>query len=106
MEWKCTMGSFTDSRMSLTPDGHPQVWLLYTPEPFMFGSDDDRSIHLWARRCEVFSTQQAAMDHLDNILGTKLTWRRYDPLFPELWIAKDNRGFRWLMTSAGILDLT
>lgn len=79
-----------------TPDGLPQVWLLYRPEPFAPGSDDDRSIHLWVRRCDVFTSRAAAAAHLDNLLGRQIAWRPYNELFPELWIAED-RGYRWLM---------
>lgn len=84
-----------------TPDGHPQVWLLYRPEPFDFDSDDERSIHLWVRRCEVFTSRAAAIAHLDNLLGRQIAWRPYHDLFPELWIAED-RGQRWLMAPAPV----
>lgn len=89
--------------MEYTVDGHPQVWLLYQPEPFEFGSDDDRSIHLWVRRCRVFFSRQAAIDHLKSILGHEVVWKPYNELFPELWIGVDYRGVRWLMEPAGIL---
>lgn len=82
-----------------TPDGHPQVWCLYRPEPFAFDSDDDRAIHLWVRRCDVFTSRAAAIAHLDNLLGRQVTWRPYDELFPELWIGEDCE-HRWLMCPA------
>lgn len=85
-----------------TPDGLPQVWLLYTPEPYPHGGHEDQAIHLWVRRCSVFTSQQAAIVHLDNLLGHQVPWRKYDPLFPELWIGIDYRGYRWLMEPAPV----
>ena len=85
-----------------TPDGHPQVWLLYRPEPFEFDSDDDRSIHSWVRRCDVFTSQATAMAFLDALLGHQVHWRLYNELFPELWIGNDHRGYRWLMQNAPV----
>lgn len=84
-----------------TPDGHPQVWLLYRPEPFAFDSDDDRSIHLWVRRADVFTSRDAATAHLAGLLGRPVGFAPYDPLFPELWIYRE-RGRRWLLTSAPV----
>lgn len=79
-----------------TPDGHPQVWLLYKPEPFPFDGPEDQEINLWVRRCDVFTSRHEAIAHLDNLLGRQIAWRPYHDLFPELWIAED-RGQRWLM---------
>lgn len=88
-----------------TPDGHPQVWLLYRPEPFAPGGDDDRAIHLWVRRCDVFTTQRAALAHLYGLLGPDLAasirWKEHE-LFPELTVGVDRRGHRWLLTWAPV----
>lgn len=88
-----------------TPDGHPKVWLLYRPEPFAPGSDDDRAIHLWVRRCDVFTSQRAALAHLYALLGPDLAasvrWREHE-LFPELTVGVDRRGCRWLLTWAPV----
>lgn len=85
-----------------TPDGHAQVWLLYSPEPFRPDSPEEREINLWVRRCTVHSTQAHAVAYLDNLLGEQIEWRPYDALFPELWIASDSRGARWLMVPAAV----
>src|SRR5688572_25671257 len=84
-----------------TPDGHMQCWVLYRPEPFAFDSDDDRSLHLWVRRCDVFASKAEAIAFLDNLLGRQVRWRPYDPLFPELWIGMDDR-HRWLLEPAPV----
>ena len=84
-----------------TPDGHPQVWLLYRPEPFEIGSDDDRSIHLWVRRCDVFTSREAAHIFLERLIGRAVVFSPYDALFPELWIG-DDRGHRWLLVPAPV----
>ncbi len=88
-----------------TPDGHPRVWLLYHPEPFAPGSDDDRAIHLWVRRCDVFTSHHAAIAHLYALLGPDLAasvkWREHE-LFPELTVGVDRRGHRWLLTWAPV----
>jgi hypothetical protein len=81
-----------------TPDGHLELWLLYRPEPFEFDSDDDRSIHLWVRRCDVFTSRAEAIAFLDNLTGRQILWEPHE-LFPELWIGKDGTG-RWLLESA------
>lgn len=67
-----------------TPDGEPRVWLRYTPEPYPHGGHEDQAIHLWVRRASVFTSQQAAIDSLNKLLGHEVQWRKYDPLFPEL----------------------
>jgi hypothetical protein len=86
-----------------TPDGHPQVWLLYSPEPFTPDSIQEREINLWVRRCDVFTSRDAASDHLARLIGRPVAFRRYGELtrgwFPELWIFED-RGYRWLMCPA------
>lgn len=79
-----------------TPDGLPQVWLLYRPEPFAPGGVEEREINLWVRRCDVFTSRADAIAHLDNLLGRQIAWRKWAPDFPELWVAED-RGHRWLM---------
>lgn len=83
-----------------TPDGHGQVWLLYRPEPFAFDSDDDRAIHLWMRRCDVFTSRDTATAFLSDLLGHPVAFRNYAELtggwFPELWIYTE-RGQRWLL---------
>lgn len=85
-----------------TPDGHTQVWLLYRPEPHEIDSDDERSIHLWVRRANVFTSQQYAVLFLASLIGEMVEFRPYDPLFPELWIGHDSRGHRWLMCPAPV----
>ena len=89
--------------LGTTPDGHPEVWLLYSPEPYPPGSYDDRAIPLWVRRANVFSSREAAMIHPERLTGYVVEWRPYDPLFPELWVGTDGRGARWLMEPAPIL---
>lgn len=84
-----------------TPDGYAQIWLLYSPEPFEFDSDDDRSIHLWVHRASVFTSQAAAMGHPERLTGYPVEWRQYGP-FPELWIGFDSRGSRWLCEAAPV----
>jgi hypothetical protein len=84
-----------------TPDGHPQVWLLYRPEPFEFNDDEDRSIHNWIRRCDIFTSRAEAIAFLDNIMGRQIAWRLYGDPFPELWIAQDGIS-RWLMVAAPV----
>ncbi len=88
-----------------TPDGHPQVWLLYRPEPFAPDSDDERSIHLWVRRADVFTSRDAATAFLARLLGHPVAFSPYDPLFPELWIYRESRHsmqHRWLMAPAPV----
>lgn len=85
-----------------TPDGHPQVWLLYSPEPYSPTSPEEREINLWVRRCSVHSSRVNAIAHLDNLLGEQVSWRPYHPLFPELWIGFDSRRARWLMAPAPV----
>lgn len=82
-----------------TPDGHIEVWLLYSPEPFAPDSIEERQINLWVRRASVFTSRQAAVEHLNALLGRTVIWREYDPLFPELWIGTSH-GHRWLMEPA------
>lgn len=88
--------------LGTTPDGNAEVWLLYTPEPYPHGGHEDRAIHLWVRRCSVHTSRVEAIAHLDNLLGHQVPWRKYDPLFPELWIGEDHRGKRWLMEPAPV----
>jgi hypothetical protein len=85
-----------------TPDGHAQVWLLYQPEPWAPDAVTEQEINLWVRRCTIHSTQALAVAYLDNLLGQQITWRPYNALFPELWIAFDSRGYRWLMQPAAL----
>lgn len=84
-----------------TPDGHPQVWLLYSPEPFAPGSVEEREINLWVRRANVFTSQIAAEDFLADLLGRQVAWRPWAPDFPELFVGED-RGRRWLMCPAPV----
>lgn len=88
-----------------TPDGDAQVWLLYRPEPFAFDSDDDRAIHLWMRRCDVFTSRDQATAFLARLIGRTVRFEPYDPLFPELWIFRDRRAeitHRWLLCPAPV----
>jgi len=52
-----------------TPDGHPQVWLRYSPEPWEPFSAPEREINLWVRRCEVFSSREQAVESLNELIG-------------------------------------
>lgn len=88
-------------KLERTPDGHPQVWLLYRPEPFAPDSAADRAVFLWVRRCDVFTSRAEAIAHLDNLIGRQVLWREYDPIFPELWIG-ESHGQRWLMAPAPV----
>lgn len=88
-----------------TPDGHPQVWLLYDPEPFAPGSIEEREINLWMRRANVFTSKAKAETFLSSLLGGPVVFSPYDPLFPELWIYRVRRGhatYRWLMCPAPV----
>lgn len=73
-----------------------KIWLLYRPEPFTFDSDDNRAIHLWVRRCEVFTSREGIDEYFEKLLGYKIEWRTHE-LFFELEIGHDKRGFRWLV---------
>ena len=85
-----------------TPDGHGQVWLLYRMEPFEFDSDDDRSIHLWVRRADVFTSREKAIAHLDALIGRQVAWGPYNTdFFPELWQGRLGR-VRWLLCPAPV----
>lgn len=76
-----------------------KIWLLYRPEPFEFDSDDDRSIHLWVRRCEVFTKRELIDSYFPKLGITIRGWRRHE-LFPEIEIGHDIRGFRWIICEA------
>ena len=76
-----------------------KVWLLYRPEPFHPDSDDNQAIHLWIRRCEVFSERENIDKYLKLLLGFEVTFRKHE-LFPELEIGFDERGFRWFVCPA------
>lgn len=92
-----------DVELQRSPDGHPQVWLLYRPEPFELDSDDETSIHLWVRRADVFTSRDAATAHLAGLVGHPVGFDPYDPLFPELWIYRDRgRAQRWLLCPAPV----
>lgn len=83
-----------------TPDGHPQVWLLYSPEPWEPGGIDEQQMSLWVRRCDVFSSREKAIEHLDALIGDHVTWSRYADLtggwFPELWVGRRGHSRWWL----------
>lgn len=82
--------------LGTTPDGHPEVWCLYRQEPFEVDSDDDRSMHLWVRRCDVFTSKAEAIAFLDNLIGAQVLWQPYDPIFPELWVGRRGPSRWWL----------
>lgn len=84
-----------------TPDGHPQVWLLYRPEPFSPDGTEEREINLWVRRADVFTTAHEATLFLARLLGVEVGFRPYNPIFPELWIF-ERRGHRWLLCPAPV----
>lgn len=94
----CPVPSFPTEQ---TPDGHPQVWLLYRPEPFTPDSPEEREINLWVRRCDVFTSREKAVHFLAGLLGEMIEFRLYDPIFPELWIG-ESHGQRWLMCPAPV----
>lgn len=79
-----------------TPDGHPQLWALYSPEPYEPFSDEDISIHLWFRRVNIFTSRIEAIVALDNLIGKQIKWKLYNEAFPELWIGMNGHS-RWLM---------
>lgn len=88
--------------LGTTPDGLPEVWLLYSPEPYPHGGHEDQALYLWVRRCSVYPSQESAILGLERILGHVVCWSPYDPLFPELWIGIDHRGYRWLLEPAPV----
>lgn len=82
-----------------------KVWLLYRPEPFTFNSDDDRAIHLWVRRCEIF-TERHLIDEYFPKLGIQIHgWQQHE-LFPEIEIGRDTRGFRWIICHSQVNPLS
>jgi hypothetical protein len=83
-----------------TPDGHPQLWLLYRSEPWTPTSSAEREMNLWVRRADVFTSRQQAMDHLTSLIGRETVWAPYNPIFPELWVGHDGLGHRWWMAPA------
>lgn len=78
-----------------TPDGHPQVWDLYRPEPFLTDG-------VWLRRCDTFTSEANAKGFLNDLLGVpeghSLPWRQH-PMFPELQQATDGRGHWWYLVA-------
>lgn len=85
-----------------TPDGHPQVWLLYRPEPHT-------SDGVWVRKCDVFTSREAAIRHLTGLIGhAHAQTIRWEPhvLFPELSIGTDGRGHCWYLEPAPLLGAT
>lgn len=84
-----------------TPDGDPQVWLLYRPEPFHPDGPEEREINLWVRRCDVFTSRDEATAFLADLLRVDVAFRPYHPIFPELWIF-ESRGHRWLLCPAPV----
>jgi hypothetical protein len=84
-----------------TPDGDAQVWLLFSPGLFTLTP----ALHDWTTPCQVFTSQLAATGHLAALLGeplaSSLRWEQH-PLFPELAIGTDSRGYRWLLVSAPV----
>lgn len=89
-----------------TPDGHPQVWLLYSPEPFTPDSPEEREVNLWVRRANVFTSRDEATAFLSRLLGVNVGFDRYDPIFPEMWIYRYRHSgaleHRWLMCPAPV----
>lgn len=85
-----------------TPDGHPQCWLLYSREP-------TTSDGVWLRRCNVFPSQAAAVNHLRALIGpdlaASLQWQPH-VLFPELHVGRDRRGAVWFLEPAPLLGVT
>lgn len=84
-----------------TPDGDARVWLLFGPGLFTLTPQ----LHHWTRPCSVFSTQAEVVRHLAALLGddlgSTLRWEQHS-LFPELEMATDTRGYRWLLTPAPV----
>lgn len=88
-----------------TADGAPQVWLLYRPEPFHPDGPEEREINLWVRRCDVFTSAHEATLFLSRLLGCEVGFRKYHPIFPELWIWErrvGSRKDRWLLCPAPV----
>jgi hypothetical protein len=89
--------------LGTTPDGLPELWLLYRQEPWRPDGIEEREMHLWVRRCDVFSSRERAIAHLDALIGDTVRWQRYADVtggwFPELWIGRLNHS-RWWLTSA------
>jgi hypothetical protein len=87
--------------MERTPDGHPQVWLVYRREPYAPDSPEEREMDVWLRRCDVFTSRAEAVAFLDNLVGRRVVWEKYNPIFGELWIGGDRRQ-RWWMVPAPV----
>lgn len=85
--------------LGTTPDGHPEVWLLFRSEPHVPGGVEEQEMNLWVRRCDVFTDRITAVAFLDNLIGAQVQWEKYDPIFPELWVGRRGPS-RWWLTSA------
>lgn len=83
--------------LGTTPDGHPEVWLLYQPEPHFPDSPEEREMNLWVRRCNVFSSREGAVAFLDDLIGDAVAWEKYGPIFPELWVGRRGHSRWWLV---------
>lgn len=49
----------------------------------------------------MFSSRDAATAFLSRLLSVDVTFRPYNPIFPELWIF-ERRGYRWLLCPAPV----
>ena len=100
--WLTELGGKVSVTLDRTPDGHPQLWLLYRPEPHTPGGVEEREMNLWVRRCDVFSSRERATIWLERLLGEAVAWSMYDPIFGELWVGKLGRQRWWLVPA--VLD--
>jgi hypothetical protein len=84
-----------------TVDKQPRLWALYKPTS-LCDIGNDAPLHLWIRRFDLYITEEAAKQALNERINGKVLWRHHE-LFPELQIGVDDRGFRWLLEPVPIL---
>lgn len=86
-----------------TPDGIPQLWLLYRSEPWRPDGVEEQEMSLWVRRCDVFTSRAVAIAFLDNLIGAQVKWQKYAEVtggwFPELWVGKRGASRWWLVAA-------
>lgn len=77
-----------------------RVWILYRREP---GAVDE-PIHVWVRRCDVFTSRENAVAHLAALIGGRMAnfcWTQSE-IWPEIEVGDDGRGNWWVLEPAPI----
>lgn len=80
-------------------DNQPCVYLLYKPEINQY---KDPNLYLWIRRCEPYTTFEAAIRWITSKLGLTVDKYYQHELFPELTVIEDTRGHKWYIEKAAI----